>query len=78
MERQHDRLDSAATGMVMKTNGRMVHYEKAMRERAAREKKFLVTISIEGKHLKDDSCTVTPPYKYLEIWTFSSDQLKRE
>jgi hypothetical protein len=42
----------------MKTNGRMVHYEKAMRERAAREKKFLVTISIEGKHLKDDSCTV--------------------
>ncbi len=36
----------------------IVRYEKEMRERAKREKKFLVTVSVDGKHLKDDSCRV--------------------
>ena len=35
-----------------------VHYEAPMRERAARERKWLFTISVDGKHLKDDSMTV--------------------
>jgi hypothetical protein len=35
-----------------------VSYEKNMRDRAAKEGKWLVTISVNGKHLGDDSCTV--------------------
>jgi hypothetical protein len=37
---------------------RAVHYETAMRERAKREKKFLVTINVDGREAGDDSCTV--------------------
>ncbi|HEX5315338.1 MAG TPA: hypothetical protein VFX22_01710, partial [Candidatus Kapabacteria bacterium] len=35
-----------------------VRYEKKMRERAILDKKWLVTVSVYGKHLRDDSCTV--------------------
>lgn len=36
----------------------MVRYEKKMRDRAKTRKRWLATISVDGKHLKDDSCTV--------------------
>jgi hypothetical protein len=36
----------------------MVHYKKEMLDRAKSEKKFLVTVSVNGRHIKDDSCTV--------------------
>ena len=35
-----------------------VRYEKKMRDRAIAEKKWLVTVSLDGRHLKDDSCCV--------------------
>jgi hypothetical protein len=35
-----------------------VRYEKPMRERAKREKKFLVTVAVDGRQAGDDSCTV--------------------
>ena len=36
----------------------IVRYQQKMRDRAVREKKWLVTVSVSGKHLKDDSVTV--------------------
>jgi len=42
----------------METMKKMVHYDKALRERAKQQKKFLVTISVDGKEIGDDSCTV--------------------
>jgi hypothetical protein len=35
-----------------------VRYEKDQRERAIREKKFLVTIAVNGKHIGDDSMCI--------------------
>ena len=35
-----------------------VSYEKQMRAKAVNEKKWMVTISVDGKHLGDDSCCV--------------------
>ena len=35
-----------------------VRYEKAMRERAKVEKKWLVTLEVNGRHLKDDSVCI--------------------
>jgi hypothetical protein len=35
-----------------------VRYKKKMRDRAILDRKFLVTVSVNGKHLRDDSCTV--------------------
>ena len=35
-----------------------VRYEKAMRQRAIDEKKFLVTIDVNGRPIKDDSCCI--------------------
>jgi hypothetical protein len=35
-----------------------VRYEKKMRDRAKREKKFLVTVAVDGREVRDDSCTV--------------------
>jgi hypothetical protein len=36
----------------------LVRYEKPMRERAKAERKFLVTVAIDGRPAGDDSCTV--------------------
>ena len=35
-----------------------VRYEKATREQAKLRKKWLITVSVDGKHLGDDSCIV--------------------
>jgi len=35
-----------------------VRYEKQLRDRAKRKKLFLVTVSIDGRAIGDDSCTV--------------------
>jgi len=35
-----------------------VRYEKVHREKAVREKKFLVTIAVNGRHIGDDSMLV--------------------
>lgn len=35
-----------------------VRYEKQHREKAKREKKWLVTVEVNGKHLRDDSMCV--------------------
>jgi len=36
----------------------MVRYEKQLRERAKRQKFFLVTVNVDGKEIGDGSCTV--------------------
>ena len=35
-----------------------VRYDKTLRERAKTERKFLVTVAVDGRQIGDDSCTV--------------------
>lgn len=35
-----------------------VRYEKDQREKAKLRKKYLITVSVDGRHLGDQSCTV--------------------
>ena len=37
---------------------KQVRYQQNMRDRAKTERRWLVTIAVDGKHLGDDSCCV--------------------
>ena len=65
---------------------KMVRYEKSMRERAVRERKYLITVSVDGHHLKDGSVTVQGPadlktakrFHALALELFNRSRVKAE